>query len=87
MNDNVTKEIALTTVDNPFDPFTQFDEWNAWDQRSEYNSLALLGRIAMVSDALPEHLYLAEVERAIDEIVEHNASGMHKKVTRIPDPD
>lgn len=74
----------LTTVDNPFDPFTQFDEWNAFDQQRGYNSLSLLARIANVSDDLSEPDYNLEIEHAIDEIVEINASGLHKKVSWTP---
>lgn len=74
------KEYKLTTVDNPYSPFTQFEQWLAWDRQSGYNTLSLLARIAKVSDELPEPLYLQEVDRAIDVIVELNPSGMHKKV-------
>ena len=27
----VMKEVMLTTFDNPFNPFEQFDEWEAFD--------------------------------------------------------
>lgn len=74
-------EHMLTTVDNPFDPFTQFDEWYAFDQRSGYNTTELLARIVVSSDELSETDQSLAIEQAIDEIVTENVSGVHKKVT------
>ena len=34
----------LSTSDNPWNPFTQFDEWNAFDLRAGYHSLQLAAR-------------------------------------------
>ncbi len=28
--------VRLTTVDNPYDPFTQWDEWYAYDEGKGY---------------------------------------------------
>lgn len=72
----------LTTVDNPHDPFDEYDEWYAWDIRSGYNTAGYLARIAVVSDDLTEADLQASLEDAIDEIVELNPTGMHRKVTR-----
>lgn len=77
-----TTEYMLTTVDNPFDPFTEFDEWFAWDRDAGYNSPSLLARIAKVSDELSEPDQDVAIRDAIDEIVEENVSGMFKKVAR-----
>ena len=30
------KECMLTTIDNPFDPFEQFDEWLMFDKQKGY---------------------------------------------------
>lgn len=72
-------QIALTTVDNPFDPFKQFDEWFAFDFEKGYCSCSYLERIAKTSNELSEADYDDEVETAIDEIVAHNP-GLYKKV-------
>jgi hypothetical protein len=73
-------EHMLTTVDNPFDPSTQFDDWYAWDTRQGYHSLALLGRVVVTSDDLSEADRSAALEHAIEEIVAENVSGMHRMV-------
>lgn len=70
----------LTTVDNPYDPRTQYDDWNAWDQRTGYHTLALLGRIVRTSDDLSDADQELAIEQAIEEIVKENVSGMHMKV-------
>ena len=70
----------ITTVDNPFNPRTKFDEWNAWDVHAGYHTLALLGRIINTSDDLSEPDQELAIDLAIDEIVKENVSGMHKKI-------
>lgn len=75
-------KVRLTTIDNPFDPFTQFDEWYAYDTDRGYNSCAYLARIAKTSPDASISTNEAEIERAIDEIVSYNITGLYKKVTR-----
>jgi len=76
------REYMLTTVDNPFDPFTRFDEWYAYDIRMGYGTSAFLARVAMASHELSEPDQALAIQNAIDEIVQHNVSGMHRKVSR-----
>jgi hypothetical protein len=71
----------LTTVDNPFNPFTQFDEWYSFDLARGYNTSGMLARIAQSSDDLSDSDQESAVEEAIDEIVELNVLGVFKKVT------
>lgn len=76
-------EYMLTTVDNPFDPFTQFDEWFSWDTKSGYHTSALLDRVVASSDDLSEADQSKAIEWGMDEIVNENVSGMHKKVSKV----
>jgi hypothetical protein len=73
-------EHMLTTTDNPFNPVTQWNEWNAWDIAEGHHTLALLGRVVITSDELSEADQALAIEQAIDEIVEENVSGVHRKV-------
>lgn len=75
-------EYMLTTVDNPYNPFTDFDAWYAFDIHKGYYTSALLARIAMVPDDLPEVYQSLAIQNAIDEIVRENVSGMWRKVSR-----
>lgn len=76
------EDVMLTTIDNPYNPFTQFDEWNAFDMAKGYNTCSYLARIAITSDALSEADQEKDIENAIDEIVKLNVLGIYKKVTR-----
>jgi len=78
----MTDEAMLTTVDNPFDPFEEYDSWYAWDVRMGYNSTSLLARITVLSPNTSEPDQSLAIQSAIDEIVSENVSGMHKKVYR-----
>jgi hypothetical protein len=78
----IPTEYLLTTVDNPFDPFEEFDSWYEYDIRLGYNSLAMLDRIAKVPSDLPPPDTELAIQDAIDEIVAENVSGMWKKVSR-----
>lgn len=76
-------EYRLTTIDNPFDPFTQFDEWIMYDKDKGYDSSEYLARI--LTD-LPENLSEEEknsrISDAIDLILENDPLKIYKKVER-----
>ena len=71
---------ALTTVDNPYDPFKDFTSWFLFDEEKGYHSCAYLGRIARTSDELSDEENDSEVERAIDEIIKYDFQNIYKKV-------
>lgn len=71
----------LTTIDNPFDPFTQYDEWYATDIRLGHDTTSFLARIVRTSDELSSADQDAAIEEAIDEIVKENVNGLYRKVS------
>lgn len=73
-------QCMLTTVDNPFSPFTEFDSWFAFDESKNYHTCSYLARIAKTSTAMSDADYERTVEEAIDEIIELNVLGIYKKV-------
>ena len=80
--------VMLTTKDNPYDPFTQFEEWFLFDVHHGYNSCAYLDRIAKTSDALSDEENDKIIEDAIDEIVKFDPFDIYeKRVKEIEDPD
>jgi hypothetical protein len=81
MSDTGTTTYMLTTFDNPFNPFTEFDEWLQWDAVAGYNTPSFLARIAAYSNDLSEPDQELAIQQAIDEIVQENVCGMWRKVT------
>ena len=64
------KEVAITTEDNPFDPFTEFDSWLSYDVQMGYSTCE---RLAAIVGSCPHSLSDDEnrffVEEAIDELI------------------
>jgi hypothetical protein len=79
---NVAQQHMLTTLDNPFDPFTRFTEWYNWDESAGYHTSAYLARVDRNSDGLSETDQELAHEQAIDEIVRENVTGNYRKVSR-----
>lgn len=75
-------EFMLTTVDNPYDPFTQFDDWYAFDVNHGYNSCALLDRVVVTSEELSDVDQSLALRQAIDEIVHENVLGLHRRASK-----
>lgn len=80
------KEYMLTTVDNPYNPHTQFDEWYAFDEQHGYCTCELLARIAKVSDEFNiydenlENEQNSEIQQAIDDIIKLNPLGLYTRI-------
>lgn len=78
----MTIESMLTTIDNPYDPFTEFNLWYSYDASLGYHTPSYLARIVVTSDDLSVADQDQANEDAIDEIIQENINGMYKKVTR-----
>lgn len=74
------KELMLSTFDNPFNPFTQFDEWYAFDSHKGYYCLERVARVLRTSDELSEADQVVAYNTAVMETVRVNETGMYKKV-------
>ena len=75
-------KFALTTIDNPFNPFTDYDRWNAYDEAQGYFTSNFLARIVITSSDLSEADQDLAIENAIDEIVRENVLGIYRKVAQ-----
>ena len=72
--------VMLTTIDNPFNPFTHWDEWRRYDEDKKYFTCAYLDRIAKTSYELSDVDYQLAIAHAIDEIIQLNINGLYTKV-------
>lgn len=79
---NVGKSATyITTFDNPFNPFDDFNKWFLFDCEKGYNTCSYLARIAKTSEQLSDAENAIEIERAIDEIIKYDFLNIYKKVT------
>ena len=84
MEGPMASRVMLTTTDNPYDPFTEWEAWYGYDVAAGHHTASFLARITTTSDELSEVDQALAVETAIDEIVELNITGLYKKVSRDP---
>lgn len=84
MSNNVQTEteFMLTTIDNPFDYFEDFQAWFTYDVTNGYYCCNLLARFANLTDEMTQKERDQEIERAIDEIILHDFRNIYKKVSK-----
>ena len=79
--------IFVTTLDNPFDYWTQFDDWYTFDTQKGYNTCAYVARIAVTSNEQSERDYEESLNQAIEEILRFNVLGIYKKTVQNEETD
>ena len=77
-----TPDCRITTVDNPYDPFTQFESWFMFDSEKGYNTCGYLARIIETTPDMTDEEYNKENERAIDEIIRYDFTNLYRKVKK-----
>lgn len=84
MSNNISEinsnECMLSTIDNPYNPFENFDEWYLYDMEKGWNSCGRLARIAKLSDEMSEEENEIEIEKAIDSIIKNDFLNIFIKV-------
>lgn len=78
----MAKECMLTTVDNPFNPFDDFDKWYLFDIEHHYATCERLGSIARTSNDLSEEDNHSNIEKAIDLIIANDYLDLYRKVVK-----
>lgn len=76
-------EYMLTTFDNPYNPFDQFNEWLMFDKEKGYDSCERLMRLANISDEMTQKEIDEEVDRAMDRLIDLDITNTFTKVKRI----
>lgn len=79
-------QCMLSTTDNPYDYFEDFDAWYAYDvmlarQQNRPTCLSYLARMCLVANDTSDFEYETVMEDMIDEIVDLNLTGTYCKVT------
>ena len=82
----MSKACKLTTIDNPYDPFEQFNDWFMYDNEKGYNSCAFLARIVdelySNSDEYDSEDDPELIEKAIDQIIQYDFQDIYVKATQ-----
>ena len=76
----------LTTVDNPYDPFTDYDNWNRFDTEHGHYSNSMLARIANFTEDMTDEEEQTEVKRAIDQIIKYDPFNKFTFKTLVENP-
>lgn len=76
-------EVMLTTFDNPYDPFDDFDQWYSYDKQMHHDTCEKIARIARSFEDFSTIEEKQETERAIDEIIDNDFLNKYVKVTRV----
>lgn len=79
METTTERAAMITTVDNPYNPFTQWDEWLAFDISHGYNSWNMVARLAGVSDldSLSDKDRIDILNDTIKRIVDEDPLGIY----------
>ena len=72
-------KVRLTTIDNPFNPFTQFDEWFKFDEEAGYHSSSVLARLICTSSELSEADQEEANSLAVSLMVDEDPLGIYIK--------
>lgn len=75
-------EYALTTIDNPHNPFIEPDEWQRFDEEHGYNTNEFVALFAIESETLGETEKALDVQAAIQMALDEDDIGIRIKVTK-----
>ena len=68
----------LTTIDNPFNPHINYDEWRNWDRDNGYNTEEAIGRFSpIVDDPYDEISQQNAIDTAYELILEFDPLGVY----------
>ncbi|MBR6641751.1 MAG: hypothetical protein IKL08_06125 [Clostridia bacterium] len=76
------RRVNITTIDNPFNPFDDFNSWFMFDIEKGYYTSSTIARLANITDDMTEKEETDEIERAIDRLIEIDPLNIYIKVVR-----
>ena len=74
------KECLLTTIDNPYNPFTEWDNWLTYDVSHGYMTCERLGSITTLSDALSDAENNQSIDDSMNELIKTGAFSKDGKI-------
>ena len=68
----MTENVWVTTSDNPYDYFTEYEKWYDFDESHRYATSGLIARIANTNNELTDDQINHDIEDAITDICENS---------------
>ena len=78
----MTKQVSITTFDNPYNPLDDFTSWFMFDVEKGYYTCAKIARLINLTDDMTDDEEIEEIERAIDRLIEIDPLDIYIKVTQ-----
>lgn len=77
------RRIHITTIDNPFDPFEDFENWYLFDCEKGYYTCSRLARLANIEENMTEEEEDQEIERVTDRLIQLDPLDIYKKLVKV----
>ena len=75
-------DVRITTIDNPYDPFTEFDKWFDFDVEKGYYTCSKLARLSNITEDMTDKELIEEEQRAINRLIEIDPLDIYKKIKK-----
>ena len=75
-----TTDLVLTTIDNPFNPKTDYAKWQTWDTDNGYNTEQFVARLISMEEGfdVDDEVTLIELtNKVVNEVLEHDMTQMY----------
>ena len=76
----MSKEIMITTVDNPYNPFEEWEKWLLYDTNKGYHTCERLASVTAVSDQDSDEENFYAVEQGINELIKTGALNKNGEI-------
>ena len=76
------RQVHISTIDNPYDPFEDFTSWFMFDIEKGYYTSSKLARLSKTTDDMTELEELEENERVIDRLIEIDPLDIYIKIVK-----
>ena len=76
------RRVNITTIDNPFNPFDDFNSWFMFDVEKGYYTSSKIARLTHLTDDMTEKEENEEIERAIDELIKVDPLDIYIKIVQ-----
>lgn len=74
-------DYRITTYDNPWNPYSHYDEWLSHDNEFGYRTSERLARLATTTNKLSDDLIAYQTDSAIDTLISLHPT-LYKKVPK-----